>query len=425
MKVFLQLEPKTRINLAFLFLSALGFWFSMTSLLPVLPAYVQDLGATDQQVGFVMGCFAVGLICSRAHLGKMADEKSRKVVILIGAAVTGLAPWGYIFLDTIPQMMAWRAFHGLSIAAFTTGYSALVVDIAPPKNRGEVLSYMSLAIPIGMSIGPVLGGYLLEHANYPIIFSVAASCGIMAFLFASQAQEPPRLPPQPNTDAISDSTSTFPQTQAQETNRQFMELMGDRSLYIPALVMLCIGLVFGTLVSFLPLHIRELGIDFNTGLFYGAAAISSFVSRVFIGKASDRLGRGLFISGSLLCYALSMVCLAHAFSTPTFMIAGAIEGLGAGTLIPMMIALMSDRSSRHERGKVYSICIGGFDVGIAAAGFFLGTVTATVGYQNAFAIAAGLSLFAFSIFLTQVNPQVQSSLNFALGKGGDRYAQKL
>ncbi|AFY36516.1 major facilitator superfamily MFS_1 [[Leptolyngbya] sp. PCC 7376] len=421
MKVFLQLERKTQVNLAFLFLAALGFWLSMTSLLPVLPAYIQDLGASDQQVGFVMGCFAIGLLLSRAQLGKMADEKSRKLVIMIGAAVVGIAPWGYIFLDSIPEMMVWRAFHGLSIAAFTTGYSALVVDLAPAKNRGEIVSYMSLAIPIGMSIGPVLGGYLLGTVGYPVIFSVSALCGMTAFIFASQAKEKPRVSAADKSpgDRLSLDKPKL------ETNRQFRELMAEKSLYIPALVMLCIGLVFGTLVTFLPLHIRELGIDFNTGLFYGAAAISSFSIRILIGKASDQLGRGLFISGSLLCYALTMICLANADQPPLFILAGAIEGVGAGTLIPMMIALMSDRSSSNERGKVYSLCIGGFDVGIAAAGFFLGTVTQTVGYQGGFAIAAGLSLFAFVLFLTQGNQYVKSSLQFAVGKTGDRYAQKL
>lgn len=405
-----------RWNLGLLFTAALGFWLSMTSLLPVLPAYIQDLGATDQQVGFVMGCFAIGLILARTRLGRMVDEQGRKRVILIGAAVVAIAPWGYIFMHSIPQMMVWRAFHGISIAAFTTGYSALVVDLAPERHRGEVISYMSLAIPVGMSIGPVLGGYLLELVDYPVIFTVSGLCGVGAFLLASQTQEaaPAKSAPNQNLDLKT----------APETNRNYRELFRHKGLYIPSLIMLCIGLVFGVLVTFLPLYIRELGLDFNTGLFYGAAAISSFASRLLVGKASDTLGRGLFISGSLLCYAVMMLILTNASGTNWFILAGAVEGLGAGTLVPMMIALMSDRSSSAERGKVYSICIGGFDVGIALAGLLLGTVTQSVGYQGIFAIASGLALFSFFIFLTQGNAQIGNSLKFALGRTGDRYAQK-
>lgn len=417
MKVFLQLKPEIRWNLSLLFLAGLGFWLSVTSLLPVLPTYVQDLGATDQQVGFVMGCFAIGLILARTRLGRMVDEQGRKKVILIGATVVAIAPWGYIFLTSIPQMMVWRAFHGISIAAFTTGYSALVVDFAPKRNRGEVISYMSLAIPLGMSIGPVLGGYLLEVVNYPVIFTVSGLCGLGAVLFASQTSEAT-----PKTIAPEENPTTL--LTPAETNRGYRELFRHKGLYIPSLIMLCIGLVFGVLVTFLPLYIRELGLDFNTGLFYGAAAISSFASRLLVGRASDNLGRGIFISGSLLCYGATMLILNHAISISWFVFAGAVEGLGAGTLVPMMIALMSDRSSNAERGKVYSICIGGFDVGIALAGLLLGTVTQTVGYQGIFAIAAGLALFSFFIFLTQGNAQIGTSLKFALGRTGDRYAQK-
>ncbi|WP_024545390.1 MFS transporter [Picosynechococcus sp. NKBG15041c] len=416
MKVFGQLEADTRRNFIFLFIAGLGFWLSMTSLLPVLPAYIQDLGATDQQVGFVMGCFAIGLILARTRLGRMVDEQGRKRVILIGAAVVAIAPWGYIFLNSIPQMMLWRAFHGISIAAFTTGYSALVVDLAPERNRGEVISYMSLAIPLGMSIGPVVGGYLLGNVPYPVIFMVSGVCGVVALLLAIQTKEA-----MPTDPASAKQPLTALQT---ETNRDYWELFRHKGLYIPSLIMLCIGLVFGVLVTFLPLYIRDLGLDFNVGLFYGAAAISSFTSRLLVGRASDTIGRGLFISGSLLCYTVTMLILNNALSTSWFMMAGVMEGLGAGTLVPMMIALMSDRSSSAERGKVYSICIGGFDVGIALAGLFLGTVTQLVGYQGIFAIASGLAFFSFFIFLTLGNAQIETSLKFALGRTGDRYAQK-
>lgn len=388
----------------------------MTSLLPVLPAYVQDLKATDQEVGFVMGCFAIGLLLSRTPFGKMVDERGRKPFILVGAAAAGIAPWGYIFWDSVPELMVWRTLHGLSMAAFTTGYSALVVDLAPEKNRGEIISYMSLVIPIGMSIGPVLGGYLLGVVDYPVIFSVSGICGLAAWLLASQTKENPlRLLKKGEKYTVLDDG---------KTNRNYRELVIDKGLYVPSLIMLCMGLVFGVLVTFLPLYVRELELDFNTGLFYGAAAISSFAIRIFTGKASDTLGRGLFISISLLCYGLSMVILHSAISVPMFIVAGAVEGIGGGLLIPMMIALMSDRSSDNERGKVYSICIGGFDVGIALAGLFLGTVTQSVGYQGIFAIASGLSLFAFVLFMTQGNAYVKSSVKFAFGMVGDRYAQK-
>lgn len=63
-----------------------------------------------------------------------------------------------------------RAFHGISIAAFATAYMALVSDLAPNDRRGEIIGYMSLVNPIGVAVGPALGGYLQAIAGYTPLF---------------------------------------------------------------------------------------------------------------------------------------------------------------------------------------------------------------------------------------------------------------
>ncbi|MBD0363110.1 MAG: MFS transporter, partial [Coleofasciculus sp. C3-bin4] len=60
MKVLSTLEPQQRKNLLVLFAAGLLFWASLGSLLPTLPLYVEDVGGTTQQIGLVMGSFAIG-----------------------------------------------------------------------------------------------------------------------------------------------------------------------------------------------------------------------------------------------------------------------------------------------------------------------------------------------------------------------------
>lgn len=410
---FKTLEPEKRQNLLILFITGLLFWTSMTSLLPTLPTYIEDVGGTTQQVGLVMGCFAIGLLLSRTWLGWLADYRSRKLVVLIGTVVVTISPVGYLLVQSIPILMILRAFHGISIAAFTTGYSALVVDLSPLKQRGELIGYMSLAVPIGMAVGPALGGLLQESAGYTPLFVVSAASGLLACILASQVKEENR----DNLLSAQEDTSPLP-------NRSFWQLLSSPSLLIPSLILLLIGLVFGALASFLPLFIRAIKIDFNAGLFYTVAAIASFAVRIFVGKASDRYGRGLFITASLVCYALSMVLLTFAQTPLALVVAAIAEGAGGGVLIPMMIALISDRSHDHERGQVYAVCIGGFDVGIAIAGPTLGYLAASLGYQGMFALSSILALLALLIFLTQSNKNLSHSFLFALGKDKDRYALK-
>ena len=411
MNVFKSLKPSIQRNLAVLFGTGLLFWISITSLLPVLPAYIQDVGATPSQVGIVMGCFAIGLLCSRTLLGKLADTRSRKSVILIGSIVAGTAPIGYIFLQSVPGLAGMRAFHGISIAAFTIGYSALAIDFAPREHRGKVIGYMNLAVPIGMGIGPALGGFVQGSFGYQVLFVVSAICGILALLLGSRLRD--KIRPKIIND-INDSTP--------KTARTFQELIYNSALVTPAIVLFLIGLVFGTLVAFLPLYVRELELNLNIGLFYTTIAIASFIVRLFVGEAADRYGRGILISISLICYILSMVFLANADNSTMILLAAIAEGSGAGILIPTILALISDRSYDNERGRVYALCLGGFDVGIALGGPISGLLETSLGYRGLFTLAAILAVISLLVFLTRSSKSLSHSIRFSLGQEEDVYA---
>lgn len=449
LKTFQSIEKSKLINLLILFLCALFFWTSITCLLPTLPAYIQDIGATAKQVGYVMGCFAIGLLLSRVWLGKLADDglthvikdiklnsaitnffirilrkfigklvdyPSRKLVIIIGTLVATLAPIGYLLLNSIPELMAIRAFHGVSIAAFTTGYSALVVDLSPPKQRGELIGYMSLAVPIGMAVGPAVGGFLQEYTSYQVLFTVSASCGILASILATQIREFESSP------KYKTSSDVMPLKRDKSKDRTFKQIIFNPSFLVPTVILLLIGCLFGTLVTFLPLYLRDVGLTLNVGLFYTTAAIASFVVRFISGRASDRHGRGIFISISIICYILSMILLTFVQSNNILLLSAILEGTGSGMLVPIILALISDRCSATERGKVFAICVSGFDVGVALGGPVLGSLLLDWGYRFLFAMTAIMAIMALIIFIAFSNKDMINSWRFAFGDAPDLYA---
>ncbi|XZO00899.1 MAG: MFS transporter [Microcoleus sp.] len=411
MNIFRDIEPQPRRNLLTLFTTGLLFWSSLASLLPTLPLYVQSVGGTKQQIGFVMGAFAIGLLFSRPQLGKMADSRGRKQVLLLGTLVATMAPLCYLLTNSIPLLLCIRAFHGISIAAFTTAYSALVTDLSPPGKRGELIGYMSLVSPIGMAVGPAMGGFLQAWVGYTPLFLMSASFATMAVICTFQITEP------------SWGDLGKPNLLSEEKyKKKYWQMLWNPRVRIPALVLLLVGLVFGTLSTFMPLFVQETKANFNPGLFYSTAAIASFGMRLVTGRASDKYGRGLFISGGLICYCFSMFLLYLANNSSAFLIAALVEGCAGGTVLPMMVTLMSDRCEPQERGRLFSLCIGGFDLGIAIAGPTLGFVAEQVGYRNMFAFAAGLACLALVIFVTQCSKDLSHSVRFAIGRGKDVYA---
>ncbi len=406
MSTFAKLDPQTQRNLGVLFAAGLLFWASLASLLPTLPLYVKSLGAPDNQLGIVMGSFAIGLLMFRPQAGRMADQRGRKIVLLIGMSVATIAPVCHLLTHSIPILMLIRAFHGISIAAFTTAYSSLVVDIAPPENRGELIGYMSLVNPIGMALGPAIGGYLQELTSDAPVFVLSSMLGMISMSCAMFIKAPP----------------VQSRSQAPQTEVVFWKLLLSDRIRVPTLTMLLVGTAFGAIATFVPLYIKESGVGLNSGLFYTAAAMTSFVTRFVSGKASDRYGRGRFITIGLLCYTIAMIVLWQANTANLFLLAGALEGIGGGTFLPIMIALVADRCQPYERGRIFGLFIGGFDLGIALAGPILGSVSNSVGYRSLYGVAAIVALAALIAFMTLSSKSVAHSFSFALGYGKDPYA---
>lgn len=404
------------------------FWSSLGALLPTLSLYVKHIGGTNQQVGIVMGSFAVGLVAFRPWVGRLADRQGRRIALIIGLVAAAIAPMGYLLTQSIPVLIGVRIFHGLSIAAFTTAYSALVVDLSPEQNRGELIGYMSLVNPIGVAIGPALGGFLQQWAGYTPLFLLASGLGIAGLVCAYQVQAPAvSLEVSKNSDAADDthqpSTDAAKQTHLRKLrDENSWQLISSPRLRVPTTVMLLIGLAFGTLSTFIPLLIQETGVNFNAGLFYTAAAFSSFAVRLPTGRASDRYGRGLFITISLSFYTTAMLLIWQAQSVAVFLLAGLLEGAGAGILIPMMIALVADRSEPLERGRVFGLCMAGFDLGMAIAGPILGFFADQLGYRELFRQAGFLAFLALVVFTSLCSKDFTHSIRFALGRGRDLYA---
>ncbi|NEU84362.1 MFS transporter [Nostoc sp. UIC 10630] len=415
MKALNTFDTELRRNLLVLFTAGLLFWSSLSSLLPTLPLYIDDVGASKQEIGIVMGSFAIGLLLFRPMLGRLADERGRKIVLLIGTIVAAIAPFGYLATQSIGLLILVRIFHGISVAAFTTGYSALIADLAPAETRGEIIGYMTLGTPLGLAIGPALGGYLEATSGYGILFLVSAELGFFALLGIVQVINPP--------------VQTQEQTEAEDVYdglrlRNYWQILSSPQVKVPTIVMLLVGLSIGAVHTFVSLFLKSSQVDFNGGLFFTASAISSFSIRIFAGKASDRFGRGLFITFGIFCYVLALILLWQAYSPMVFLLAAIAEGAGGGTLISMMIVMMADRSLPEERGQIFALCIAGLDLGIAIAAPLLGIIAEQVGYRDMFGYGAAITSVALIIFITQSSKNLSNSLRFALGLAPDAYALK-
>ncbi len=408
---FSSLDTSLRKNLTAIFWAGLFFWSSMASQLPTIPLYIRTLTQSFDEIGMVMGSFAIGLLICRSYLGKLSDRKGRRYTMRIGLIVAAIVPLCYALSPSIPLLMFFRAIHGISIAAFASSYSALIADLAPIEKRGEVIGYMSLVNPLGLAFGPAIGGLMYEAWGYQPLFVSASLLAFAGLLLTTQIE----------TEGKVGDRQGSPMT---EVKLGFWETFLNPRVRVPSTILLLVGLSFGTLSSFMPILMQEKHIPLNAGLFYMAAALSGFIIRFPVGRLSDEWGRGIFISIGIFFYGLSMAIIYFASHDYAFLLSGIAEGIGSGIVIPAVVALLADRTVPHERGYVFGMTWIGFDVGIALAGPIMGKMIAFVGITNIFAIATGLCILGLIIFGTQSNKSVAESFKFAIGRSSDRYAIK-
>ncbi len=408
---FSNLDTHLRKNLTAVFLAGLFFWSSMASQLPTLPLYIRSLTQSFDQIGIIMGSFAIGLLVCRSYLGKLSDRKGRRYTMRIGLIVAAIVPLCYALLPSIPLLILFRAIHGISIAAFAASYSALVSDLAPIEQRGEIIGYMSLVNPLGLAFGPAIGGLMQEAWGYQPLFISASLLAFAGLLLTTQVAEEGNE----RDRQIASAAMAKP---------RFWQTFLNPRVRVPSTVLLLVGLSFGTLSAFMPILMQQKHIALNAGLFYMSAALSGFIIRFPVGRLSDEWGRGIFISIGIFFYGLSMAIIYFASHEYEFLLAGIFEGMGSGIVIPAIVALLADRTVPQERGYVFGMTWIGFDLGIAFAGPVMGKMISFVGITNIFAIATGLCILGLIIFSTQSNKSVSESFKFAIGKSSDRHAVK-
>ncbi len=162
-----------------LFLSALD----QTIVATAMPRIVKELAGLDR-IAWVGTAYLLTSTVTVPIYGKLGDIYGRRPVLvfgvlmfLLGSMLCGLAgEFGGIALigDGMNQLIAFRAVQGLGAGALTTGAFAVVADIAPPAERGKYTGYFGAMFGFAGLLGPVLGGFLTDHATTSIMGHVVS-----------------------------------------------------------------------------------------------------------------------------------------------------------------------------------------------------------------------------------------------------------
>ncbi|HKZ95291.1 MAG TPA: MFS transporter [Candidatus Bathyarchaeia archaeon] len=157
------------------FVSMLGFGLVM----PLLPLYARDFGATGLQLGMLTASFALTRAVATLPGGWVADKAGRKKPIVFGLLMYSVVMALYGFSQDVNQLILLRAIQGLASGVVWPVISTMVVDIVQPNDRAKALGLYETMWFLGMIVGPALGGILAGLFSISVPFFV---CGGLAFM---------------------------------------------------------------------------------------------------------------------------------------------------------------------------------------------------------------------------------------------------
>jgi EmrB/QacA subfamily drug resistance transporter len=171
-------DDKTKIvvtALLCMFLAALD----QTIVTPALPVMGASLGG-GEWVSWIVSAYFLTATAVTPLYGKLADLKGRRPVLYAGV---GIFVAGSVISALAPSMgvlIAGRALQGLGGGGLMALVQTIIGDVAPPRERGKYMVYISGVWATSSVAGPVLGGVLAEYVHWSAIFWLNLPLGILA-----------------------------------------------------------------------------------------------------------------------------------------------------------------------------------------------------------------------------------------------------
>ncbi|RUR66406.1 DHA2 family efflux MFS transporter permease subunit [Variovorax guangxiensis] len=137
-----------------------------------LPAIQSDLRATAFQAQWVVESYALLLAALLLVGGALGDHYGRRRIFAIGVGIFALSSVACALAGNVQQLIAARAVQGVGGALLVPGSLALISAAYPEKERGKAIGTWSGFSGITAAVGPVLGGFLVDHFSWTWAFLI-------------------------------------------------------------------------------------------------------------------------------------------------------------------------------------------------------------------------------------------------------------
>lgn len=363
---------------------------------PLLPIYANDLGASGIYVGLIFGSFSFSRTVLLPYFGGLSDRKGRKPFILIGLAGYVLISAAFVMTTSVTALIVIRFFQGIASAMIMPVVQAYVGEITPKGREGYAMSLFNLSMFSSLSMGPVMGGVIHD------IWSLDAAFACMGVLSAVGMGLCILFLPPTGMEFIKDRDRKPIPWRLMIRDRHLFGLFSYRFVYTA-----CIGIIW----CFLPIFVQNrLSLSgASTGILVTLGVLVSGILQLPMGHLADRSNKRVMVMLGGVFSALGMALIYTAESYWDLIWAVSIFGVGGGISMPAIMALAVILG--NEKGAMASV------ISIVTVAHSLGMMAGSMGAGWAMdhfdlgvvfpcgAVLMGLGMLLFYLF---AHPAVSS-----------------
>jgi DHA2 family multidrug resistance protein len=414
-----------------------------------LPHMQGGLGASQEQISWVLTSYIVAAAIATAPTGFLAQRYGRKRVFLTAVVGFTLASMLCGLATSLPQIVAFRLLQGLCGASLVPLSQLVLLDTYPKEQHGAAMSLWGMGVMVGPIIGPTLGGWLTETYSWRWVFYINLPVGILAFMGLSAALPADAPKRGLRLDGLGFALLSLAIASLQlmldrgETQDWFgspeivleaaaaalafylfvvhtltarapflsPRLFADRN-FVTGLVMIgMVGVVLFATAALLPPFLQNLrGFPvILTGLVIAPRGVGTMVAMKLVPKVIDRWGARLPIAAGLIATAASLHWMTQFnLDVPIWelVVSGVIQGAGLGLVfVPLSTLTFATLAPEHR--------------GDATALFSLvRNIGSSIGIAMTFAFLSQNSQAAHARLVEHINPFNPALAEYANAAGG-------
>jgi MFS family permease len=324
----------------------------MYTCVPILTAYLKDLGASNRLAGLIVGMYGLSQMLLRIPVGVLSDHfHKRKIFILFGLVFSILSGAGILLSQNVTWILFLRALAGAAAATWVD-FTILFTSYFLKEETSKAIGTISFYNMIGQMLGILCGGWFADQYGWQSSFLIGAivgGAGLLAGFFIVEH---------------------FDEKEPKITAKVVIQVAQDKILLTVSFLAILLQLLsFATVFGFTPVFAQSLGASkFDMGLltFFstGPSAIAAWFGG---GYLTGRFGeKKVVISGFILTGIFTLI-IPFTGNMWLLIFTQMLAGIGRGFVTPILMSLAIKFVDSSRRSTAM-----GFYQAIYGLGMFVG-----------------------------------------------------